>query len=62
MKKILLTVLIAVFAVSGCATMDQQSKTTKGATYGAAGGAAAGAILGQIIGKNTQGTLIGAAA
>ena len=62
MKKITLLVLIAIFAASGCATMQQQSKTTQGATYGAAGGAAAGAIVGQIISKDTKGTLIGAAA
>ena len=62
MKKLILIALIGVFALGGCATMDQQSKTTKGATYGALGGAAAGAILGQVIGGNTQGTLIGAAA
>lgn len=62
MKKMILIGLIAVFVMSGCATMDQQSKTTKGAVYGTAGGAAAGAILGQVIGGNTKGTLIGAAA
>jgi len=62
MKKLILIGLIAVFVISGCATMDQQSKTTKGAVYGTAGGAAAGAILGQVIGGNTKGTLIGAAA
>ena len=62
MKKLILIGLIAVFVMSGCATMDQQSKTTKGAVYGTAGGAAAGAILGQVIGGNTKGTLIGAAA
>lgn len=61
-EKITLLVLIAIFAASGCATMQQQSKTTQGATYGAAGGAAAGAIVGQIISKDTKGTLIGAAA
>ena len=43
MKKITLFILIAIFAASGCATMQQQSKTTQGATYGALGGAAAGA-------------------
>jgi outer membrane protein OmpA-like peptidoglycan-associated protein len=62
MKKLILIGLISVFVISGCATMDQQSKTTKGAVYGTAGGAAAGAILGQVIGGNTKGTLIGAAA
>lgn len=62
MKKILLTILIAVFAVSGCATMDQQTKTTKGAAYGAGGGAVAGAILGGIIGRDVKGAAIGAAA
>jgi outer membrane protein OmpA-like peptidoglycan-associated protein len=62
MKKLILIGLIAVFVISGCATMDQQSKTTKGAVYGTAGGAAAGAVLGQVIGKSTKGTLIGAAA
>lgn len=62
MKKMILIGLITVFVISGCATMDQQSKTTKGAVYGAAGGAVAGAVLGQVIGKDTKGTLIGAAA
>ena len=62
MKKLTLLFIVVMLAASGCATMDQQSKTTKGATYGAAGGAAAGAIVGQIIGKDTKGTLIGAAA
>ncbi len=62
MKKITLLFIIAIFAASGCATMQQQSKTTQGATYGAVGGAAAGAIVGQIISKDTKGTLIGAAA
>lgn len=62
MKKLTLLFIVTIFLASGCATMQQQSKTTKGATYGAAGGAAAGAIVGQIIGKDTKGTLIGAAA
>lgn len=62
MKKTTLLVLLTIFAMSGCATMQQQSKTTQGATYGALGGAAAGAAVGQIISKDTKGTLIGAAA
>jgi len=61
MKKIILIMLIGIFIMGGCATMEQ-SKTAKGATYGAVGGAAAGAILGQVIGRDTKGTLIGAAA
>ena len=43
MKKLILIVLVGAIALSGCATMQQQSKTTQGATYGAVGGAAAGA-------------------
>jgi outer membrane protein OmpA-like peptidoglycan-associated protein len=62
MKKFLLVALIVVFAVSGCATMDQQSKTTKGAVYGAGGGAVAGAVLGGIIGRDAKAAAIGAAA
>lgn len=60
MKKLILIVVLGLFALSGCAA--PQSKTGKGAAYGAAGGAIAGAILGQAIGHNTQGTLLGAAA
>lgn len=62
MKKMFLIALIVVFAATGCATMDQQSKTTKGAVYGAGGGAVAGAILGGIIGRDAKGAAIGAAA
>lgn len=62
MKKSALLFVVFVLVTSGCATMQQQSKTTQGATYGAAGGAVAGAVVGQIIGKDTKGTLIGAAA
>lgn len=62
MKKIILIALIAVFAISGCATMDQQNKTTKGAVYGAGGGAVAGAVVGGIIGRDAKAAAIGAAA
>ncbi len=62
MKKLSVLFIVVMLAASGCATMQQQSKTTQGATYGAVGGAAAGAIVGQIISKDTKGTLIGAAA
>jgi len=62
MKKLIVLALIAVFAVSGCASMQQQSKTTQGAAYGAGGGALAGAVLGGIIGRDAKGALIGAAA
>jgi outer membrane protein OmpA-like peptidoglycan-associated protein len=62
MKKLFLIALIVVFAVSGCATMEQQSKTTKGAVYGAGGGAVAGAVLGGIIGRDAKAAAIGAAA
>ena len=62
MKKLFLIVLIVVFGVTGCATMDQQSKTTKGAVYGAGGGAVAGAVVGGIIGRDAKAAAIGAAA
>jgi outer membrane protein OmpA-like peptidoglycan-associated protein len=62
MKKLFMIALIVVFAATGCATMDQQSKTTKGAVYGAGGGAVAGAVLGGIIGRDAKGAAIGAAA
>lgn len=62
MKKIILIALIAVFVISGCATMDQQNKTTKGAVYGAGGGAVAGAVVGGIIGRDAKAAAIGAAA
>ena len=62
MKKILATALIIVIAGTGCATMQQQSKTTQGAAYGAGGGALAGAVVGGIIGKDLKGAAIGAAA
>lgn len=62
MKNLLLILLILVFAVTGCATMDQQSKTTKGAVYGAGGGAVAGAVLGGVIGRDAKAAAIGAAA
>jgi outer membrane protein OmpA-like peptidoglycan-associated protein len=60
MKKKGLAVFLCML-LAGCATMENQSKTTKGAVYGAAGGAAAGAVVGQVIGRDTKGTLIGAA-
>ena len=62
MKKLILIILVAALAVSGCATMDQQNKTTKGAVYGAGGGAVAGAVLGGIIGRDAKAAAIGAAA
>ena len=62
MKKLLATALIIVIAGTGCATMQQQSKTTQGAAYGAGGGAVAGAVVGGIIGKDLKGAAIGAAA
>lgn len=62
MKKLFLIVLIVVFGVTGCATMGQQSKTTKGAVYGAGGGAVAGAVVGGIIGRDAKAAAIGAAA
>lgn len=61
MRKKGIAVLLCMLLLGGCATMEQQSKTTKGAVYGTAGGAAAGAVIGQVIGRSTKGTLIGAA-
>lgn len=62
MKKILILALVIVLAGTGCASMQQQSKTTQGAAYGAGGGALAGAVVGGIIGKDLKGAAIGAAA
>ena len=60
MKKFLiLGVMAALVATSGCMP---QSGTGKGALYGTGGGAAAGALLGQAIGGNTKATVLGAAA
>jgi len=61
MKKKGMAVLLCMLLLGGCATMESQTKTTKGAVYGTAGGAAAGAVLGQVIGRDTKGTLIGTA-
>lgn len=60
-KSIAVVVTLSMLFLAGCATMEQQSKTTKGAVYGTAGGAAAGAVIGQVIGRSTKGTLIGSA-
>jgi outer membrane protein OmpA-like peptidoglycan-associated protein len=59
MKRSVLSILICVSLLAGCAT--PQTNTGKGGAYGAAGGALAGAIIGQVIGHDTKGTLIGAA-
>jgi len=48
----ILFALLALFALSSCATRGQT---------GALGGAAGGALIGQAIGRSTGGTLIGAA-
>ena len=61
MRKKGIAVFLCMLLLAGCATMENQSKTTKGAVYGTAGGAAAGAVIGQVIGRDTKGTLIGAA-
>ncbi|SEL96310.1 Outer membrane protein OmpA [Syntrophus gentianae] len=61
MRKKGIAVLLCMLLLTGCAAMESQSKTTKGAVYGTAGGAAAGAVIGQVIGHSTKGTLIGAA-
>ena len=50
MKKLILIVLVAAMAVSGCATMQQQSKPTQGDTKGTLIGAAAGAAIGGLAG------------
>ncbi len=62
MKKLSVLFIIVMLATSGCATMDQQTKTTKGAVYGAGGGAVAGAVLGGVIGRDAKAAAIGAAA
>jgi len=61
-------IAVAAFAValplSGCATYDQQSRTTKGAVIGTAGGAAVGSAIGAVAGGGKgawKGALIGAA-
>ena len=60
MRKIRHTVLAAIAAtgiMSGCASTQGMSGTTKGALVGAGGGA----LAGQLIGGDTKATLIGAA-
>lgn len=56
-KKILITTILAAFALGGCANM---SETQKGTAKGAAIGAGAGAVVGAIAGKG-KGAAIGAA-
>lgn len=56
-KKILITTMLAAFALGGCANM---SETQKGTAKGAAIGAGAGAVVGAIAGKG-KGAAIGAA-
>jgi len=58
-SKIAVSILIAVFILSGCAGM---TKTEKGAAIGTGVGAATGAALGQAIGGSTTSTLLGAGA
>lgn len=45
---------------TGCASLQNASKTQKGAVIGAAGGAAAGAVVGKYAGSTTKGAIIGA--
>lgn len=55
-KKMIVTAIVAAFALSGCANM---SETQKGTAKGAAIGAGAGAVVGAIAGKG-KGAVIGA--
>lgn len=60
-RKLLVGALI--FTLSGCAAMENNPKTFKGAGYGAAGGAATGAAIGAILGGGKgagKGAAIGA--
>ncbi|MGB5158070.1 MAG: YMGG-like glycine zipper-containing protein [Desulfobacterales bacterium] len=55
-------VFIMICMVSGCATMDDSTRTkAEGTGVGAATGAIVGGLLGQVIGHDTKSTLIGAA-
>lgn len=60
--KISMSVLISVFLVTGCSTIQNTNKKQRGAAIGTAGGAAAGAAIGSQIGHgNTAlGAIIGA--
>ena len=61
MSKKLVSLLIVLTFMVGCAGTSDKTKTqNQGAGIGAAGGAAIGALLGQIIGGDTASTLVGA--
>jgi hypothetical protein len=51
----LVVVLVTTLGLSGCATMEENRKTTVGAGAGAVGGA----LLGGLIGRNTTGVVVG---
>jgi len=62
MSKKLVSLLIVLIFMAGCAGTSDKTKTqNQGAGIGAAGGAAVGAIIGQLIGRDTKSTIIGAA-
>jgi len=62
MSKKLVSLLIVLIFMAGCAGTSDKTKTqNQGAGIGAAGGAAVGAIIGQLIGRDTKSTVIGAA-
>lgn len=52
---VLLVVLLTTLGASGCATMQENPRTTVGAGAGAAGGA----LIGGLIGRNTTGVVVG---
>src|SRR5215510_1416336 len=62
MLKDIMTVLLVVTLLAGCATMSDETRTkTESTAVGTGAGAAAGALLGYLLGGK-QGALIGAGA
>ena len=61
MKKTFAILLTLVFLLSGCATIQNMSKTAKGGAIGAGAGAVVGAVVGKLTGNTAVGAAVGAA-
>ena len=64
MMRTMIATVLAATLVTGCATWQEQNRTTKGAVYGTGAGAATGAAIGAILGGGEgawKGAAIGAA-
>lgn len=57
-KCFFILLLVAMFVVSGCASLNTRQE--KGTAIGAGAGAGIGALLGQVIGRDSKSTMIGA--